>query len=366
VESKIIRSFIFGFLAGGFGLALNAIFIDVFEASKIAFSFWLLTGVTLGTLHFYQNKPINIYEEFKKMAISSYAIVIYLFIFTFVVYLGIMNYFFVGDDFTWFRWIADGKGSILNYFINSDGFFYRPGAKIYYLLMYKAFWLNQTMYHFVSIFLHFVVAVLLFFLSKKILKNLFLSAGASFLFIILTGYSEAVFWISSTGFLFTSVFSLLSLLFFILWDEQKKKVFFNLSLASLILGLLFHELGIVTPLFLILYLWVIKDRPFKQLLNKSYILLFSPLLPYFILRLISQSHWFNGDYSYNLLKLPFNFAGNAVGYLMLDSFGLVSLSLYQGLRNFSRENLILGTFMSFLVIFSAFLIYKKIIIRMER
>lgn len=360
IESKLIKSFVFGFLAGSFGLALNAVFIDVFEASKIAFSFWLLTGITLGTLHFYQTKPINIYEEFKKMTTSSYAIIIYLFIFTFASLYSITNYFLVGDDFTWFRWIADGKDSVLNYFLNSEGFFYRPGSKIYYLLMYETFWLNQSIYHFVSIFLHFLVSVLLFFISKRILKDAFLAAGASFLFLVLTGYLEAVFWISSTGFLFTSVFSLLSLLFFILWDEQKKKSLLVISYISLILGLLFHELGIVTPLFLILYSKVIKERSFKELISKNYLFLFSPLLPYFILRFVSQSHWFNGDYSYNILKFPLNAAGNAVGYLMLDFFGLMSLSLYQGLRNFSRENILIGLIIFGVISFVFYHIFKRI------
>jgi len=42
VDSPLVKGFTLGFMAGTFGLMLNAIFIDVFEASKVAFTFWLL------------------------------------------------------------------------------------------------------------------------------------------------------------------------------------------------------------------------------------------------------------------------------------------------------------------------------------
>src|SRR3990167_5068070 len=167
VDSGITRSFIFGFIAGSFGFAL----------------------------------------------ISPLAIIIYIFITVLAFFFPIYANYFTGDDFTWFRWIQDCCNNVANYFTQANGFFYRPGTKIYFSLMYSAFWLNQTIYHLISIFLHFVVAALLFLLAKKILKDFLLAVGSSFLFVILSGYSEAVFWISSTGFLFNAMFTLLSLLF---------------------------------------------------------------------------------------------------------------------------------------------------------
>src|SRR3990167_4785740 len=150
VDSGITRSFIFGFIAGSFGLALNAFLIDVFEASKIAFSYWLLMGVVIGSLYLYEKEEINFLKEFKNALISPLAIIIYIFITVLAFFFPIYANYFTGDDFTWFRWIQDCCNNVANYFTQANGFFYRPGTKIYFSLMYSAFWLNQTIYHLVS------------------------------------------------------------------------------------------------------------------------------------------------------------------------------------------------------------------------
>ena len=59
IDSKVARSFILGFGAGVIGLGLNAVLIDVFEASKVAFSLWLLFGIAFGVLTLYQKKEIR-------------------------------------------------------------------------------------------------------------------------------------------------------------------------------------------------------------------------------------------------------------------------------------------------------------------
>jgi len=51
VEEKAIY---LGFLFGLFGLFFNAGYIDVFEASKIAFQFWLIAGIFVGSLLLYE------------------------------------------------------------------------------------------------------------------------------------------------------------------------------------------------------------------------------------------------------------------------------------------------------------------------
>lgn len=381
VDSPIVKSFVLGFVAGVFGLALNAVLIDVFEASKIAFILWLLVGIIIGTLHLYAKKQIDFYNEFKTVVMSPSAIIIYLFITTLVIYSTLLNYYFVGDDFTWLRWVADcnSAGSelqqcpsviatISSYFTQANGFFYRPGTKIYFLLIYSGFWLNQIAYHVVSIALHFIVSVLVFLLSKKILKDTRLGALCAFVFLIISGYSEAVFWISATGFLFTAMFSLLSLLFYIAWEEKKKIIYFILCLISLILGLLFHELGVVTPLLIILYAYtMIEKLSFKIVFRKTqHLIIFIPVLVYLILRFVSQSHWFSGDYSYNLFKLPYNLVGNIVGYVLLDLFGPMSLSIYQEARNFFRDNLLFVIPATLILSYLIFISYKFIMKRMNK
>ena len=370
IKSKIERSFIVGFIGGLIGLFLNAIFIDVFEASKVAFSLWILTGIVLGLLIAQRVDKIDLLKELKGVLTSTTAIIVYLFIVAFFIFSSSLNNFFVADDFTWFRWATDCSSrannclsidTVVNYFTQADGFFYRPATKVYFLLMHSVFWLNQVAYHAVSILLHFIVVILFFLLAKKILRDLPLAVIASFLFLLMSGYSEAIFWISSTGYLFNAVFILLALLFFTLWDEKKKVIFFILSLSSMLLALFFHELGIVAPVLIILYKFIKEENfSFKSLKQYQYLFLLIPNLVYLILRFFASSHWFSGDYSYNLLKLPFNIVGNILGYITLVILGPVALSPYQGIRLFLRENVVIAAVLTVVIIILGVILRRKV------
>lgn len=351
IDSPFVKSFVLGFGAGLFGLFLNATLIDVFEASKIAYLLWLLTGITLGTLSFYKTKDIDLYVQTKKIFISVYSVALLLFVLGVTLLSKMINNYFIGDDFTWFRWVVNNN-NVLDYFINSDGFFYRPGTKLYFLSMFQLFWLNQTVYHIVSFILHFSVAILFFFLARKLFKDLKLSVMAVFLFFVLTGYSEAVFWISSTGFLFTALFSIASLLLFIKWEESRKKMFFALSILCIILNLLFHELGVVTPFIILAYIVTFKENfNIKEAIKRMHFkLLFLPIPLYLILRFFAKSHWLSGDYSYNIVKLPFNIVGNTIGYFFLSLFGPLFLPAYEMLRIFLKGQIPIAFFATLIVI----------------
>jgi len=367
VDSPVVRGFVIGFVAGSFGLAVNAFLIDVFEASKIAFTYWLLMGVTIGVLHLYKKDEVDLFGGFKKAITSPFAIIFYILVIVAALFYPVLTNYFVGDDFTWFRWVSDSSNNVVNYFTQANGFFYRPGTKLYFSLMYSSFWLNQAMYHLVSILLHSAVSVLLFLVLRKILKNYVLSIISVALFLLLTGYHEAVFWISSTGFLFNALFILLGLFFFILWKEKKKIIYFIVSVISIALSLLFHELGVVAPLLIILYDVIFEEKTVINKLSRkvSYLILLFSLLPYLGLRFFAQSHWFNGDYSYNILKLPFNVLGNTFGYLFLDLFGPQSVPAYELLRNISREHLILAIPVFLVIIFGFIRLWKIIMKRVE-
>ncbi len=372
ITSRLERSFVLGFAAGTFGLALNAILIDVFEASKIAFTYWLLMGIIFGLLSQYKDSYIDVSREIRKLATSQIAIIFYLLIISFTFFSSMASYYFAGDDFTWLRWAADCNGcntlpKILNYFTSADGFFYRPGAKIYFDFMYQVFWLNQTAYHFVSIFLHFLAASLVFMISRKLLKNVGLSAAAAFLFLILSGGTEAIFWISATGILFSSVFALISLFTFIYWKENKIGIYLALSIIASILSMLFHEIGVVTPLLALTYDFAFSSgASLKFLRSKAYyILVLFPLLPYSLLRYSANSHWLSGDYNYNLVKLPFNFIGNILGYFMLSAAGPATLPLYEKLRDVLRSNLPLAIIGSLIVVFFFIVAYHLIFKKLE-
>lgn len=379
VDSPVAKSFVIGFVAGVIGLCLNAVLIDVFEASKIAFLLWLLTGLTLGLLSLYQKQAIDIVLELKKVVASRLAIVVYLLIAAILLFGPMVNNFFVGDDYTWLRWAADcGNGVMrssscpslvergIGYFTDANGFFYRPGTKLYFLSMYSVFWLNQTMYHMVSILVHLLVALLVYFLAKEIFKNFKLALLSSFLFIVLSGLSETIFWISSTGHLINAAFILLSLLLYIQWVKNKKILYLLGSLVSMFVSLLFHELGIVVPLLILAYTFTMTQETIKKpFYNKVPYLFFLPDILYGIMRLAAHSHWFNGDYSYNIIKLPFNVVGNSIGYFVLSLLGPISLPVYGMFRSISREHIVVSAAVGIIIVVVSWLVYKLYIGRLS-
>ncbi len=367
IDSPLVKSFVVGFIAGTVGLFLNATLIDVFEASKIAFVLWTLIGITLALVMQYQGKEISLKEEFIKISTSHVAIAVYLLGFALILYSPMLSNFFIGDDFTWLRWASDCGGDcsligrIINFFVNSNGFFYRPGTKLYFYIFESVFWLNPFVYHAFSLVMHFAVAVLFYFLSLKLYKNKLMSAVAAFLFLIIAGYSEAVFWIASIGQVVSSFFALLTLLSFIKYFESKKIIYYLLSLLFIIGSLMFHEMGVIVPFLILSY--QAKDGFTQALKNfftkKEYLALFFPILGYLAIRFIAHSHWFNGDYSYDLVKLPFNIIGNVFGYLMLILVGQDTVAIYNVLRNLFRANLIVAIILGLILLSAVVLIYIR-------
>ncbi len=329
VDSKIVKGFIVGVSGGLIGLGVNALFIDVFEASKIAFVLWMLIGVVMGTLDLYRKGRINLANALMDIATSNVAIILYLFLLTFMLYGKLTGTYFVGDDFTWLRWVEGNSLSlptIADYFTNAAGFFYRPGAKLYYLLMYKAFWLNQNMYHYVSVLLHFGVATLTFLVACRVWKTKFLAAITAILFLFMTGPAEAVFWISATGFLFATIFALAAVLAYTGGNIP-------LAIAFSLFAPLFHELGIVVPILLFVYtLTQTASRKFN-------FLILIPIPLYLLARYAAQSHWFSGDYNYNLVKFPVNAIGNTLGYTLMALGGPDLGGVAVSLRDVMRTNL---------------------------
>lgn len=356
VESRVVKSYILGVMAGIFGVALNAVLIDVFEASKVAFMLWLLIGSVLGALSLYAKKEFNVFLEVKKALLSLPALISYLGIITFIVYWPIIGNFFVGDDFTWLRWAGDCK-KILNadgvrncesprnilasYFTNSEGFFYRPGTKVYFFIMYSLFWINATAYHLVSLILHACSTALIFLLSLRLFKKKLLAFITALFFLLLSINYEAIFWISSTGNMITSFLIFLSLYLFIVWRENKKRIFFVISLTSSFLAVFFYEMAIVTPALILITDIFIFRKKLSSIHKTWYYYIYAAIGPlYYILKVVSHSIWGTKDYSYNLLRLPFNVMGNLWGYFMLSVLGEKTITLYSNFRTGAKGSIV--------------------------
>lgn len=356
IDDRRIKSLIWGVLAGNIGLALNGTLIDVYEASKVAFVLWILLGVTLGLAHLYQKKKIDYLSDLRKIFTSTPAFIVGIVVVGFLVFAGSFSNYFTADDFTWLRWAADCKqiieqtglqqcgsliSTITHYFTNSQGFFYRPGTKAYFLIAYPIFELFPSPFHVVSFMLHLAATILIFFISKKLLKSQIYGFLVAIFFLFLSVHAEALYWISVTGHLVTAVLILFAFLCFIYFRETKKKILFALAWVAVFISMFFHEYGTTGPLLLIAY-DLIDD--WKMAVKKPfakwyYLLLLLPIGLYYFLRVISQSVWFQGDYSYNIAKLPFNVIGNTLGYVSASVVGPVILPFFTTLRTSAAHNL---------------------------
>lgn len=377
IDDKRIQSLVIGVLSGSFGLAVNATLIDVYEASKVAFVLWALIGLTLGLARLYQKKKIDYLADTKRIFTSVPAVLVAFFIVGFLIFSPSLSHYFVGDDFTWLRWAADCSQLlketglktcssfipiIFNFFTNSEGFFYRPGTKTYFYLAYPIIELFPMPFHVVSLLLHITATAFVYFIGRKLLQHNFLSFLAAIFFLILSVHAEAVYWISVTGHLITTNLLLIAFLSFLYWRETKRTLFFVVSLLAVFVSLFFHEFGTTGPLLLIA-VDALYDRQIllrKPLRKWYYLLLLLPLFVYFVLRTSAHSVWFHGDYRYNLIRLPFNVFGNAVGYFILSIVGPIFLPIYTTIRRTSAENLF-ETAVIFLVILGVSVVVFRIL-----
>lgn len=367
IDDRRIKALIFGVLAGSVGLALNAILIDVYEASKVAFVLWLILGITMGLAHLYQKKSISYLAELKRIFLSVPSYLVTLVLAGFIFFGRFLSNYFVGDDFTWLRWAADCKQmliqtglkqcsdvlpTILNLFTHSEGFFYRPGTKLYFYLIYPIFELFPTPFHVISLLLHISASILVLFIIKKFLKSSMLGFVAAFLFLILSVHGEAIYWVSVTGHLIASNLILLALLSYIYWRETRRSFLFVVSALAVFISMFFHEFGTTGPLLLIAYDLVQDWRgAIRSPLKKwYYFLLLFPIVIYYLMRLSAQSVWFQGDYSYNLVKLPLNFIGNSVGYFLITLVGPFILESYTAFRAVAAQNLVVTGVIALVVI----------------
>lgn len=351
-QNTHVRSFLIGLSAGLAGLSLNGLFIDVFEASKVAFVLWLLVGAALGVMKQDEEQSTEALRQGVTLLTSPGVVLFSLFVVAVILFRPMVGNMFVGDDFTWLRWAAQGKLSAWYLpFLDAGGFFYRPGAKLYFLLMYSLFWLNENAYHAVSLALHVVVTALVFALARAVFKGAALALFAAGAFLLMSGHAEPVFWISGTGILFASFFSLLGLVSFLSGHTA-------LALFSLLSAPLFHEVGIVAPLLCLAYAKVYAKR-FTWVL-------FAPTPVYLVARFLAGSHWLSGDYNYHFGKLLPNAMGNTVGYVLLSLIGPSAGPVMELLRGSARDHVFVASLLAVAFGFVAWRLWRRFATRTVR
>jgi hypothetical protein len=351
------RSVGIGLIAGLLGIMINAIFIDVFEASKVAYTVWLTSGIVVGTISLNYKDRVDYKKEFISILRSIIDFlqsnIITLLFLGFIIFLGLFSsrtIYFTGDDFTWLRWAAEAKGKedIIKYFTEASGFFYRPLAKLMYFGMYNIFWLEPEGYHILSFVIHAINTFLVYLLARKFIKSKLISYFMAILFSILAVHSESLFWIPASFELIGLLFGLMSILFFI---NNLKFV----GYISFFLAVLGHESMVIVPLIFVAYDYIIQ----KRFLIKPYAISLGIIIFYAFIRVQTHAHWLHGDYSYNITSLPVNFIGNALAYGFGIILGPSVLTFFENARNILKDQkIIISIFVGVMTFLSVLLVRK--------
>ncbi len=360
-KPSLASGFAYGLAGGVLGLLVNAILIDVFEASKVAESLWILSGIGVGSLLLYQKNKISWITELGRVLTTNIAYFFYLLMIIVFVFLPSMGNFFVADDFTWLRWAANDDGSmLLKHFVDAQGFFYRPLDKIITYFLYVIFSFQPHAYHVFITFLHYLGIIGVFLFAKQVSKKGWIAFLVSIIFAIHPTHAENVFWYSGLSGVLAVVFIIYGLISFYRFREKRSILSYCLAFVFSLLAFASYEIAVAIP-FVFLAIDICLFRATKKL--KYYLphVLFFALIPaYYILRIFADAFQSGGDYTYNFLKLIPNIIGNFLGYIALFLGGDLVLPVYNSLRDGLRDNSFTVGFL--IIIFlgvASFVIYKS-------
>ncbi len=361
ITDKISKAYLYGVTGGVIGLFFNAILIDVFEASKVAETLWILLGIAVGVAFLYK-KDFEYKKYIKNILTSHFFAKFYLFFIFLVFFLKSLGNFFVADDFTWLKWAATTNlGDLPKIFINSDGFFYRPLDKIVMFFLYTAFSFSPAGYHLAMLLIHFLVGLGVYMLIQKLFNKKILSFIGAFIFLFLPALGENVFWISTISTNLSTLFIVYLLLFWINFRKNKSKIYYILCLIFALLAFFSYEIAVVIlPLLILFDIFItkIKLRDDKVVLSYLPFAVITFLYPF--VRQFSHATTFGGDFTYNLPNFIQNYIGNFIGYLGLFIFGRPFLPVYSNLINTLREeSLYTGIIFVALIVIIVGLIYIK-------
>ncbi|OGG01693.1 hypothetical protein A2Z33_05645 [Candidatus Gottesmanbacteria bacterium RBG_16_52_11] len=320
-----------GVLAGIFGLLLNAVLIDVFEASKVAFTIWPVMGITAAVVTTKRSRvrayPVLLFQALTHPAALTFYLIIAVFVLFGIAFSG----YFLGDDFTWLKWAATSSvRDIPGYFSNAAGFFYRPIPKLWYFVLYSLFWLKPGMYLFMSLVLYSIMVILLYAIIVRLRVRRMTAWLCAFLFAVLSVHHENVFWISGHSSLLGGVGLLSSILAFLLSGSghRIRQIFFLLAgIFSLWFSMASYDGLILAPLAVIL---ILISAGKVRLLTVAAVL--SPLIAIWYGRGLSGALAPSGDYGVNYAKAAVNLVTNAIAYIGSFAYGPKFIELFEQLR----------------------------------
>ncbi|MCL6096463.1 MAG: O-antigen ligase family protein [Patescibacteria group bacterium] len=352
VTDNLSKAYMLGIAGGVLGLFFNAVLIDVFEASKVAETLWIMLGIAVGTAFLYK-KEFEYKKHITKILTSHFFAGFYLLFISLVFFLRSVGNFFVADDFTWLKWSATTNlRDLPKLFIDSQGFFFRPIDKLVMFFLYTLFSFSPPGYHLFILFIHFLIGLGLYIFVQRLFNNKLLSFIGAFVFLFLPSQAENVFWISTISNSLYALFTVYGLLLWMNFRKSNSKRSYAFSFVFAILAFLSYEGAVVIlPLLILFDLFIAKVKIIssKTIISYTPFVLITALYP--VVRNLTHTVAIGGDYAYSATHFIPNVIGNFLGYFGLFIVGEPFLALYTQARSVLRGDFLhIAVFLFFAVI----------------
>lgn len=192
---------------------------------------------------------------------------------SFIFYWSMTDAFFVADDFVWLeraKYLAERPLSIFS----SEGLYFDPLVYILFRINYILGGLNPQWYHLTDLFIHLVNAGLVFTLAMLLTESKVAAFASGLIFAVWPTNADSVLWLSSRVDTLSAIFSLSSIISYILFQRKGKAMFYGVSLISFSIALSAKSTPIILP-FVIASLEMSNLKGRKDILHR--------LLPFFLI-----------------------------------------------------------------------------------
>lgn len=336
--TPLVRSVAFGVGGGIVSLLIAAFFVDIFEASKMAYILWMMMGVATGGLLLAYKKSFPVAPLIVRILTHPLLYIGLLVVGGFVIFGDSQSIYFLGDDFTWLRWAASTYFvDIPRFFTDATGFFYRPLSKLYFMAAYSLFWFKPGGYHLVNVVLHVISTILVYLLVRQTVGKTLVAIISSLFFLVMAVHHENVYWISGISSLAGATSALASLYLFLLFLRRTSWfgwMFFLLSFLLMAASLLWYEGMLGMPLVIVAGAILFGRRKEAWI---SGLFVFLPVI-YWWLRSLANAVPPEGNYGINVMALPLNIIGNTFGYIGMSLFGPTAADFFWNLRQWTKAN----------------------------
>ncbi|MEE9271544.1 MAG: hypothetical protein V3V49_14940 [Candidatus Krumholzibacteria bacterium] len=188
-----------------------------------------------------------------------------------ICFLPTTGYFFAQDDFgLMYEANFSLKSSMAITFGTAPGQF-RPLTKyLYFRLMYPLFGLNPLPYHIVSLLLHFMNCVLIYFLLRRLKISQVPALIVTLVFALHVGFLNVISWVSCIQQLLSELLALITLHLAVRAQGRRRLFFTVAATVAYVLALSAMEQTFAVPLFLGLFFFLRgKAQPFKERIGRA-------------------------------------------------------------------------------------------------